>query len=215
MKEITELFEKKLKPAIAPSLKAHDTIIELRKKVEDDRQEYLKKIEASQTNITEFEKTLDDRIIAGKNADDILQKIGSEQAKKSAYQRHIQRLTDQDIEAEAAEKNANSAIAEAIGKQLEALRPDVQALIEDKLWEIVGTLVSFEASAREVCEQTGATLQKDLEKSVFRFLNLDAAQKHIEAFTGQIGEDFSVIRRRDAAKYYFALLDERAKKDAA
>ncbi len=211
MKEIEKLFTEKLRPQIAPALEKRDSITDMRRKIEIDRKSFLSKISANETAIAELEKTLDDRIISGKPADDILQKIATETAKKNAYERRCQYLADQLDEVTLSEKRATGELSVAIGQALEALRPDVHSLVEGKLWEVVGTLVSFEAQAREVCEATGAALQKDLELSVFRFLNLDTAQKHVEAFTGQIGADFSVVRRRDAGIHFRALMEQRQK----
>lgn len=213
--EIEKLFSEKLNPAIAPALEKRNTTTGQRQQIEADHAAFTAKIDATGKTIKELEETLDARVVAGKGFDDITAKIAAKQAEIAAYKRHLQRLGDKVREARLTERKATDELSVAIGKALEELRPDVQALIEEKIWDVVGTLVSFESSAREVCSRNGATLQKDLELSVFRFLGLDRVQKHLEAFTGAIGDDFSVIRRREASEHFFALMDERARKDAA
>lgn len=204
MKEITELFEKKLKPAITGALKTRDAIVAQRKQTEADRQAFNNKIKQASDEIEKLEKAVDEKIVAGKSADDILQKIGTKQAEKAAYERHIQRLTDSDIEAASAEESANKALSVAIGKQLEALRMDIENMVVENLQSVLETLILFEHEAHETERACGVDMPKDRALSVFRFLGLYEYFKSLGAFLEPCGEDMSAIRRREALELWAA-----------
>ena len=213
--EIKNLINSKLLPAIAPQVKARDQIKTQRTEVEASRQTFLKKIDGNSLAISELEKALDEKIVAGKSADDILQRIITRKAEINAFERHIQRLSDQDIELAIAEQNANIELSEAIGHALEDLRPDVESLIKDKLEECLSTLIFFQHESEKLADGHGVSIVKHVESRCFRFLKLDDVQSGLKAYLGSIGEDMSIVMRREVSKRFFAELAERQEKAKA
>lgn len=213
--EIEQIFETQLKTAIAPAVLARNTITQQRQQIEADRQAFLQKIEANKETISSLDAVLDEKIINGKPADEVLHKLSTRQGELRAYERQIQRLADQDTDAALSEKNANQALSVAIGKALEGLRPAISKVIETTMQQALTPMVYFQHLGEQIAGVNGVSLPRDVELAVFRFLDCHQLTKDIEAFTGQIGEDFSMIRRREVKELFFARLAEQQRKSAA
>lgn len=199
---IEKLFTEKLKPAVKPQAEARDAIVRQRQQIETDRQAFIKKIEDTQATVSDLERLLDEKIIAGKNPDDILVKIGTRKAEIAAYERHLQRLADQDSETEAEERAANQALSIALHVALDDLRADVQNLFEGHLNEALGVLCSFEQTGLDTAKNLAVELSKDL--AVFSFAGCERLKKDLNAFLDKYEPDLSVILRREAREMFFA-----------
>jgi len=204
MNEIVKLFETKLKTNIAGELKARNEFTKQTKQIETDRQSYVEKAQQTTREIEKLEKAIDDQIVSGKSAEDLISKISTKQAEKAAYERQIQRLIDQSIDVAISLKNANTALSEVISAQLEAMRPDVESLVSDHLQNALESLISFEVAAHETEKACDVEINKDRELSVFRFLNLFDSFKSMGAYLEPCGSDMAAIRRRETIELWTA-----------
>ena len=149
MNNIEKLFEQKVKPQIAGELKQRDEVAATLKQIEADRADFMEKIKATEQIISDLEAQIDQRIIAGKSADDLLVKLGTEKAKIAAFNRHIQRLTADEVESTIALRDANQRLSEALGAAIDSLRGDVQTLLETALNGVLAVCVSFEGAGHQ------------------------------------------------------------------
>jgi len=203
MNEIKNLFSEKLTPAIRAEVDAVTSIRAKREQIEATRQGFLKKIEATHGSIAVLETAMDDKIIAGKPVDEVVNKLALRKGELTAYERQIQRLQGEDTEAALIERAAQKGLSEAIGNQLEALRPDIQVRVEELMKDVIKFLCSFEAEALDTARNHGVDLPNSTVTTCFRFLDL-RSMDHIAAFCSPIGADLSIIRRREAREQYLA-----------
>ena len=201
MKEIKTLYESKLRPAIANELKARDGIIEQRRKIEKAREGFNGKITEAESNITKWQLAIDEKVSAGKPFDDWLNLISNEHGKIAAYQRQIERLAEQDSELVEQLKDAQAALALRLAQAVDTLRPDVLAILEDRLKAALEVLITFETEAHSIEDEIGCEIERQRALALFRFVGGgELTYKHLEAFMGSIGEDFSHVRRQEAHK---------------
>jgi DNA repair exonuclease SbcCD ATPase subunit len=213
MKKIEELFETKLAPAIAAELRARDEVAATLQRIEVDRQSFTEKIETTEKAIANFEKIIDERIVAGKPIDELTSKIAQKRAELEAFIRHIQRLTDADVEATIRLRDANQRLSEALGAAIDSLRGDVQTLLETALNGVLAVCVSFESAGHQAERVVGVEIPKQEDREVYRFSCLyQGIFRDLEAFLSPIGDDLSAIRRREVLELWTAGHD---KKEAA
>jgi cell division septum initiation protein DivIVA len=213
MNNIEKLFEQKVKPQIAGELKQRDEVAATLKQIEADRADFMEKIKATERIISDLEAQIDQRIIAGKSADDLLVKLGTEKAKIAAFNRHIQRLTDAEVESTIALRDANQRLSEALGAAIDSLRGDVQTLLETALNGVLAVCVSFEGAGHQAERVVGVEIPKQKDREVYRFPCLyQGIFRDLEAFLSPIGDDLSAIRRREVLELWTAGHD---KKEAA
>ncbi|MBP7765323.1 MAG: hypothetical protein KA113_09080 [Syntrophaceae bacterium] len=213
MKKIEELFETKLAPAIAAELRARDEVAATLQRIEVDRQSFTEKIETTEKAIADFEKIIDERIVAGKPIDELTSKIAQKRAELEAFIRHIQRLTDAYVEATIRLRDANQRLSEALGAAIDSLRGDVQTLLETALNGVLAVCVSFESAGHQAERVVGVEIPKQKDREVYRFPCLyQGIFRDLEAFLSPIGDDLSAIRRREVLELWTAGHD---KKEAA
>lgn len=201
-KIINSLFKEKLSPMISGAVKSRDAVRFKLTQVKRDQDIFKAKIEELQAAVDALEKAADEAVLAGVDASDCFDKIGSARAKGEAFNRHLARLAVEERELEDQERAASKALCEAISNGIEALRPDIHELIEGKIQDVLSALVYFEDVSLVTFSELGVTFPADIEKVVFRFLDFDPLLKQIEAYLGSIGDDFSAIRRREARESF-------------
>lgn len=202
MNTIKKLFDEKFTPAISKQVADRNIITARREHIEYSRQGFLKKIASTQEAIKALETALDDKVIAGKPTDEVLGKLATRQGELKAFERQIQRLTDEDTDEANAEKNANLALSAALGAALDSLRPDVQALVESHLEAALAVLIAFENAGHGAEAACGVELPKERDLAVYRFLNLGDHFKRLGAWLEGCGEDMSAIRRREVRQQW-------------
>lgn len=196
MKEITELFEKKLKPAIRPALEARNGIAEKLKQNSLDQQNFAQLSSSAEDTIKKLEADADARIISGKPADDLASKIAAKKVELEAFRRHLAKLDQTSADLSTQLQNANRDLSNSLGQALDALRGDVQALISDALLKVLEICVSFENAGRAEEAFLGVELARDKEQTVFRFPS-EGCFRDLDGYLSPIGEDLSAIRRRE------------------
>lgn len=202
---IEKLFTEKLKPAVAEELERRDEIAGTLRQIEADRLTFTAKIEAAGKIITDLEGQIDARIIGGKSADDLLNKLSAKRAEVEAYNRQIQRLTDAEVENVIALRTANERLSIGLGSEIDGLRAPVQALIENAMLEVLRICVSFENAGHAAEKAYGVDLEKRRDLAVYRFPGLyEGIFRDLEAYLSPIGEDLSAIRRREVRELWAA-----------
>jgi hypothetical protein len=196
MKEIEKLFTEKLKPAIRPALEARDEIENQLKKNAVDHRNFTKLNASAEDEIKKLEEALDSRIVSGKNADDIVNKIAGKKAELGAFQRHLAKLDDTSAELSTQLQAANRRLSDALGMAIDSLRGDVQALIENALNQVLEICIAFELAGHAEEEALGVELAKQRDLAVYRFPDANIFNA-LEAYLGPYGEDVSAVKRRE------------------
>jgi hypothetical protein len=202
--QVEKIFKEKLFPMIKHQTAAGGKALELRLEMAKEIEIYQQKVEAALLSCHELQALLDKQVLEAMDTRKTLREVETRSAELKTFERHLEHLAAQDLEAEAAQKDAEKALAEAIRRGLLDLREDIEDLTRCALTEALAALVYFEERGIAACKDLGVDLGSDFDKDFGRFLALDSKLKELGYYCSPIGRGTSFVKRRRLMREFLA-----------